>query len=213
MRARLDAMPAGQRDGTQRMLRAGDYLAEHMQDAPALLVFCFNPANMAITDADLGRPSVVGGGSVYPPVQNAMLACRAEGLGCVLTTLLCYREPEIKALLNIPDDPRRLGYLRAHSHRVPRAEGAWPHTSKAGKQTDLSRRVGRGLRSHDLRPAAAPRDRPLPRRPSLPSLRRPARPTAAHVLVFTALREPERRCGIAVWCSPVLRSRASRCGW
>ena len=73
MRARLDAMPAGQRDGAQRMLRAGDYLAEHMQDAPALLVFCFNPANMAITDADLGRPSVVGGGSVYPPVQNAML--------------------------------------------------------------------------------------------------------------------------------------------
>ncbi len=86
-------MPAGQRDGTQRMLRAGDYLAEHMQDAPTLLVFCFNPANMAITDADLGRPSVVGGGSVYPPMQNAMLACRAEGLGCVLTTLLCYRPP------------------------------------------------------------------------------------------------------------------------
>ena len=57
---------------------------------------------MAITDSDLGRPSVVGGGSVYTAVQNVMLACRAEGLGCVLTTLLCLREPHVKALLGIP---------------------------------------------------------------------------------------------------------------
>jgi hypothetical protein len=46
----------------------------------------------------------VGGGSVYPAVQNAMLACRAEAVGCTLTTLLCYREAEVKALLGIPDD-------------------------------------------------------------------------------------------------------------
>jgi nitroreductase len=59
---------------------------------------------MAITDSDLGRPSVVGGGSVYPAVQNAMLACVAEGVGCTLTTLLCYREAEIKALLDVPAD-------------------------------------------------------------------------------------------------------------
>jgi len=46
---------------------------------------------------------MVGGGSVYPAVQNAMLACVAEGLGCTLTTLHCLREPEVKALLDIPD--------------------------------------------------------------------------------------------------------------
>ncbi|MFN3236317.1 MAG: nitroreductase family protein [Pseudomonadales bacterium] len=90
--------------GTEKMVRAGDYLANHMAEVPVLLVFCFNPNNMAITDANLGRPSVVGGGSVYTAVQNVMLACRAEGLGCVLTTLLCFREPEIKALLNIPEE-------------------------------------------------------------------------------------------------------------
>jgi nitroreductase len=88
----------------QKMLRAGDYLASHLDQVPALAVFCFNPALMAITDADLGRPSVVGGGSVYTAVQNLMLACRAEGLGCVLTTLLCFQEAAIKALLEIPDD-------------------------------------------------------------------------------------------------------------
>ena len=58
---------------------------------------------MAITDAKLDRISMVGGGSVYPAVQNAMLACVAEGLGCTLTTLHCLREAEVKELLEIPD--------------------------------------------------------------------------------------------------------------
>ncbi len=88
----------------RRMLKAADHLGEHMGAAPVLLVFCFNPDRMAITDDALNRPSVVGGGSVYPAVQNAMLACRAEGLGCVLTTLLCFDEAAMKTLLEIPDD-------------------------------------------------------------------------------------------------------------
>ncbi|NOX52093.1 MAG: nitroreductase family protein [Gammaproteobacteria bacterium] len=87
-----------------RMLAACDYLGEHMGEAPVLLVFCFNPAHMAITDIDLDRPSVVGGGSVYPALQNAMLACVQEGVGCTLTTLLCYEEKAMRALLQIPED-------------------------------------------------------------------------------------------------------------
>ena len=59
---------------------------------------------MTITDKDLPRPSVVGGGSVYPAVQNLLLAARNEGLGCVLTTLLCLEEESVKALLSIPED-------------------------------------------------------------------------------------------------------------
>ena len=47
----LEKLPAHARDGTQKMMRAGDYLAEHMELAPAILIFCFNPAMMAITDA------------------------------------------------------------------------------------------------------------------------------------------------------------------
>lgn len=88
----------------ERMMVAADRLGEHLGDAPVILVFCFNPDRMAITDAGLGRPAVVGGASVYPAVQNAMLACRAEGVGCTLTTLLCYREDEVKTLLGIPGD-------------------------------------------------------------------------------------------------------------
>ena len=88
----------------ERMLAAGDHLGHNVGSAPVLLVFCFNPGHMAITDADLGRPSVVGGGSVYPAIQNLMLACVNEGVGCTLTTLLCEEEPAVKALLDIPDD-------------------------------------------------------------------------------------------------------------
>ena len=92
------------RDSVERTLVAGDYLAAHFGETPLVTIFCFNPRNMAITDAGLDRPSVVGGGSVYPAVQNLLLACRAEGLGCVLTTLLCMKETEVKQLLDIPDE-------------------------------------------------------------------------------------------------------------
>ena len=56
-----------------------------------------------VTDLDQGRLSVVGGASLYPAVQNFLLACRAEGLGCVLTTLLCEREKQVRELLEIPE--------------------------------------------------------------------------------------------------------------
>jgi nitroreductase len=95
--------PEAVQAAARRMLAAGDHLAEHFAATPALFVFCFNPRLMAITDAEQSRPSVVGGASVYPAVQNLLLACRAEGLGCVLTTLLCQEEPRVRELLSIPD--------------------------------------------------------------------------------------------------------------
>jgi len=100
----LGRLPEEARAKQERMLAAADHLARSLHLAPVILVFCFNPALMAITDAKLERPSVVGGASVYPSVQNALLACRAEGLGCTLTTLLCLRENEVKPLLAIPED-------------------------------------------------------------------------------------------------------------
>jgi nitroreductase len=37
-------------------------------------------------------------------VENLLLAARAEGLGCVLTTLLCMDEPAVRTLLQLPED-------------------------------------------------------------------------------------------------------------
>ncbi len=102
--ARFEHLPPDERAKWDRIHAAGDHLAAHLAEAPAILVFCANPKLMAITDAGLDRVSLVGGGSVYPAVQNAMLACVREGLGCTLTTLHCIREDEVKAALDIPDD-------------------------------------------------------------------------------------------------------------
>lgn len=101
--AHMASMPEAARASSARTLAAGTYLSTHLHEAPLIAVFCFNPDRMTITDSELARPSVVGGGSIYPAVQNLLLACRNEGLGCVLTTLLCKEEEQVRALLNIPD--------------------------------------------------------------------------------------------------------------
>ena len=87
----------------ERMLRAGDHLAEQFAAVPIHLVFCFDPQLMAITDAALPRVSVVGGASIYPAVQNLMLAARALGLGTALTTIHRGRQKEVRELLGIPE--------------------------------------------------------------------------------------------------------------
>lgn len=102
-KAAAAALPEKARARALRSLAAGDYLAAHMHELPAILVVCFDPRGLLITDAKLERPSVVGGASIYPAVQNLLLACRNEGLGCVLTTLLCALEPELRPLLALPE--------------------------------------------------------------------------------------------------------------
>ena len=120
-RAGAAALPSATQQAVERNLAAGDYLAQHLHEAPAILVVCFDPRGLAITDATLGRPSIVGGASVYPAVQNLLLACRAEGLGCVLTTLLCRSEAEIRPLLELPEPWATaafvpIGYPVGHGH-------------------------------------------------------------------------------------------------
>ncbi len=44
------------------------------------------------------------GASIYPAVQNIMLACRALGLGTVLTTLHALYEDEMKQVLGLPPE-------------------------------------------------------------------------------------------------------------
>ena len=87
-----------------RTVQKADYFANHLEQVPALIVVCARLADCHATDTDLGRLSVVGGASIYPAVQNLLLAARNEGLGTALTTLLCLEEARVKPLLHIPDD-------------------------------------------------------------------------------------------------------------
>lgn len=90
-------------EATRKGLAVGTTLAETLADVPVVVIFVFDPSQVLPTDTGLGRVSVVGGASLYPAVQNLLLAARAEGLGGVLTTLIAPREADVKDLLGIPD--------------------------------------------------------------------------------------------------------------
>lgn len=102
----------------QHRLDRTDDFAASLASVPVLLVHCVELATLAITDKDLDRASIVGGASLYTFVQNVLLACRAEGLGSALTTLLAAEEPAAKELLSIPDGVA-IGALVAVGWPVP----------------------------------------------------------------------------------------------
>jgi nitroreductase len=104
-----------------RMVQRADDYATHLDEVPLHLLVGVRLQDLAVTDADLPRQSIVGGASVYPFVQNLLLALRAEGLGAALTTLLVPAEAEVRRLLEIPDDVA----LAAHIGVGYRAD-PWP---------------------------------------------------------------------------------------
>jgi nitroreductase len=94
----------GEYDSAQRAADAANEFAHGLADVPLIIVVCARIDALHITDKDQGRPSVVGGASIYPFVQNLCLALRVEGVATTITTLLCEYEAEVKELLGIPDE-------------------------------------------------------------------------------------------------------------
>ena len=58
----------------------------------------------AIYERELAYERRIRGASIYPAVQNIILACRAFGLGTLITTNHIRCEDEVKALLGLPPD-------------------------------------------------------------------------------------------------------------
>lgn len=81
----------------------GPSIVDPLRGAPVLLVVCVDTGQIAAMDAELDRHGIVAGASIYPFCQNLLLASRLVGLGGVLTTFAVRREPEVKALLHVPD--------------------------------------------------------------------------------------------------------------
>jgi nitroreductase len=113
--------PPGVPAGRLRMLRNADHFAHTFDSVPVHLVICVDMDALAIVDADLERPSISGGASVYPFVQNILLGLRAEGLGTAITTLLAAAEPAVRELLALPQNVA----LACHVSTGHRAE-PWP---------------------------------------------------------------------------------------
>jgi nitroreductase len=78
--------------------RHGAELAQQMASVPVLILACIDHGDTGSAPGPITR-----GASIYPAVQNILLAARALGLGTVLTTLHKQYENEIKALLHIPE--------------------------------------------------------------------------------------------------------------
>jgi nitroreductase len=77
-----------------RMLDAAQYLADHIHEAPVWIVPCMGGPT----------PTRTSGSSIYPAVQNILLAARALGLGATLTTLYLAFEKEVDAAFGLPED-------------------------------------------------------------------------------------------------------------
>lgn len=77
-----------------RQVAAVEYLTDHYAEAPVWIVACLE---------DGPTPNRGTGSSIYPAVQNMVLATRALGLGTTLTTRHMFYEKEADAALGLPD--------------------------------------------------------------------------------------------------------------
>jgi nitroreductase len=92
--------PGSTRDRFDRMLAAAEHLADHLHEAPVWIVPCLVG----------GTHTRTSGSSIYPAVQNMLLAARGLGLGATLTTLYLLFEKEAEAAMGLPEG--------AHSYAI-----------------------------------------------------------------------------------------------
>jgi nitroreductase len=78
-----------------RQHHAVEYLTEHFHEAPVWIVACL--------DEGKNTPTRTSGASIYPAVQNMLLAARALGLGSTLTTRHLLYAKESEAALGLPE--------------------------------------------------------------------------------------------------------------
>jgi nitroreductase len=111
-----------------RMLKALRYQAEHFDDTPALVAACYRrsspsarqllnlPATASLVK-DLGATrlrrlaagaraasGLAEASSIYPAVQNLLLAARAHGLGATLTIWHLFNEQGFRRILEVPKE-------------------------------------------------------------------------------------------------------------
>ena len=118
----------------ERNVAASDHLARHLGEAPVLVLVLMPDIEMTVTDADGVMDVGPTYASVYPAVQNFVLAARALGLGTVLTTVYRIHEDEVRAICAIPDRYQvvallPLGHPRGSFGVAPRARPAEAITS------------------------------------------------------------------------------------
>lgn len=100
-----------------KTFRSADWLANHLAEVPVWIIPTIAASGVA--------PVSPAGASIYPAVQNLMLAARALGLGSCLTTLHRAHEADVRQLLGVPDGTETmclipLGWPRGNFGAGPR---------------------------------------------------------------------------------------------
>ena len=94
--ARADPVQDALRFSNPGSYRTGEEFMRSIDKVPVLILVC--------VDSDVGPHGPrVGGSTIYPAIQNLMLAARSLGLGTCLTTRFQAFDKEIKELLAIPE--------------------------------------------------------------------------------------------------------------
>lgn len=94
-RYRNSAPPPGvTKERYERQHAAVQYLTDHFAEAPVWIVACIDDGS--------AQPTRWSGASIYPAVQNMLLAARALGLGSTLTTRHLLHEREAEEALGLP---------------------------------------------------------------------------------------------------------------
>ncbi len=89
----------------QRMMRAAAELAANLDTAPVLLLACVHTEYTPIAQLNVSRASQLAVyGSIFPAVQNILLACRALGIGATLTTIHSFFEEALKEKVGVPEE-------------------------------------------------------------------------------------------------------------
>jgi len=96
--SRPGSLPHQSEAKRKRMLDAVLWQMEHMHEIPALIVAC-----MEFGQKVDGATAARGGGSIWPGVQNLLLAARALGLGAAPTTLALGDHKAVAEVLNLPE--------------------------------------------------------------------------------------------------------------
>ena len=95
---RPGSLPHQSEDKRKRMLNSVIWQKDHMHEIPALMIACMD-FGQKVDDTMAAR----GGGSIWPGIQNLLLAARALGLGAAPTTLALGDRAAVASALNLPD--------------------------------------------------------------------------------------------------------------
>jgi nitroreductase len=102
--SRLAAMaPGPERDKLSRQVDATLHLTQNFHEAPVWLVPCLEVGPQGA--------NAMSGASIYPAVQNMLLAVRALGLGSVLTNRHMVFAKEVDAIFGLPETVKSFAIL------------------------------------------------------------------------------------------------------